>query len=325
MAAVAATKPKTLTHFKALSVQEDEFQLDNLSFWQQSVEPVVLTPTLHEFWKGFGEFPPHYFVREVIVVPWEMLKRLIWCTTMGGGQSKSQVDRLRRHYITDCNEEENYYNRKWWKLTVDSGYVLSTLGRMVGMDKQLEVYKYAKSVGTGFHGVAYELLLQNAVHRAFAKRKPIVLKVREGSKYERIEIRGPNFVCRGEDEASCYPCLSTLDKDTYWRPNYAFFPFIDAVTTCEAFQSGSEDSETIVAYVQVTIRSEKTFKEDRLRLLNEEMDKNQSLKDMKRAFVVVGPDPSVCEGFILHDEPDPDTFLAMVSCFSPEQLEPEVS
>ncbi|KAL3664365.1 hypothetical protein V7S43_010689 [Phytophthora oleae] len=243
----------------------------------------------------------------------------------GGGQSKSQVDRLRRHYITDCHKEEHYYDRRWWKLSVDSGYVLSKLGRIVDTDKQLEVYKYAKSVDAGFHGIAYELLLHNAVHGAFTKRKSIVLKMREGSKYEKIEIRVPNVVCSGEDEASCYPCLSTLKKDTYWYPNYPFFPFIDAVTTCEAFRSGSEDSETIVAYVQVTIRSEKKFKEERLRRLNEEMDKNQSLKNMKRAFVVVGPDSDVCERFLLHDAPDPDTFLAMVCCFSPEQLEPEVS
>ncbi|GMF35990.1 unnamed protein product [Phytophthora fragariaefolia] len=58
MAILAATKPKTLINFKELSVQEDEFQLDNLTLREQSVEPVVLTPTLHEFWEGFGEFPP---------------------------------------------------------------------------------------------------------------------------------------------------------------------------------------------------------------------------------------------------------------------------
>ncbi|KAG6941691.1 hypothetical protein JG688_00018543 [Phytophthora aleatoria] len=241
----------------------------------------------------------------------------------GGGQSKSQVDRLRRHYITDCSREVDYYDSQWWKLSVDSGYVLSKLGRIVDAAKQLDAYKYAKSVGAGFHGVAYELLLHNAVHGAFTKRKPIVLKMREGSKYEKIEILVPNVGCSGDDETSCYSCLSTLGKDTYWYPNYPFFPFIDAVTTCEAFRG--KRSETIVAYIQVTIGSEKKFKQERLRRLNEEMDKNRSLKDMKRAFVVVGPDSDVCERFILHDAPDPNTFLAMVSCFSPEQLEPEVS
>ncbi|ETP50209.1 hypothetical protein F442_04416 [Phytophthora nicotianae P10297] len=55
------------------------------------------------------------------------------------------------------------------------------------------------------------------------------MKVRE---YEKIEIRVPRVVCSGEDEASYYPCLITLGKDTYWYPDYPFLPFTDAVTTC---------------------------------------------------------------------------------------------
>lgn len=225
----------------------------------------------------------------------------------GGGQSKSQVDRVGRHYINDCNREEDYYESRTWFLFVDSGLVLSQLGRKVDTDKQLKVYRYAKSVGVGFHGVAYEQLLHNAVRRAFVKRKPVVLKIREGSEYERIEIRVPNVVCKGDDENSCYLLLSTLRKDTYWHPDYPFFPFIDAVTTCEAFprkrevddkfQDLSSESETIVAYIQVTIRSEKQFKVEKLCRLNEGTNLNSSLKDMKRVFVVVGPDPSVCEMF----------------------------
>ncbi|CEG40243.1 uncharacterized protein PHALS_10455 [Plasmopara halstedii] len=108
------------------------------------------------------------------------------------------------------------------------------------------------------------------------------------------------------------------------------------LTTCEAFPSkgGSGDeghnlstksSETIVAYIQVTIRSEKTFKEKRLCRLNEELDKNSLLKNMKRAFVVVGPDSVICEMFDLKGAPDTNTFLTMISCFNPEQLERKLS
>ncbi|KAL7997056.1 hypothetical protein Plhal703r1_c35g0128921 [Plasmopara halstedii] len=102
------------------------------------------------------------------------------------------------------------------------------------------------------------------------------------------------------------------------------------LTTCEAFpskdgfgnegQNLSTKSETIVAYIQVTIRSEKTFKEKRLFLLNEELDKNPLLKNMKRAFVIVGPDSGICEMFDLKGAPDANTFLTMISCFNPEQL-----
>ncbi|KAL3664361.1 hypothetical protein V7S43_010685 [Phytophthora oleae] len=65
---VVATKPKTLTDFKSLSVREDEFRLDSLSMTRQSDNPIVMTPNIHEFWKEFGEFPPYYFVRMEEVV-----------------------------------------------------------------------------------------------------------------------------------------------------------------------------------------------------------------------------------------------------------------
>ncbi|KAK1940762.1 hypothetical protein P3T76_007468 [Phytophthora citrophthora] len=244
----------------------------------------------------------------------------------GGGQSKSQVDRVRRHYVTDCTHEQGYRDRRCWFLSVDSGYVLSQLGKNIDTDKQLSVYTNAKSIGAGFHGVAYELLLHNAVREAYVNQKPIVLTMREGSEYEKIEIQA-EVDCCGEDEASCYAHLSKLRDGTYWHPDYPFFPFINAVATCKAFPSkndadgrGQDLSETIVAYIQVTIRSEKNFKEKNLRQLNEEMDKNLSLKGMKRAFVVVGPDFGICKIFDLKGAPDPATFLTMVGCFSPEQL-----
>lgn len=70
--------PKTLSDFKNLYVSEKEFQLDDLSATQPGDSPIIETPGLHEFWKGFGEFPSHYFVRtEVEVVFWRVIKN--WC------------------------------------------------------------------------------------------------------------------------------------------------------------------------------------------------------------------------------------------------------
>eukprot|EP00644_Phytophthora_capsici_P015186 jgi/Phyca11/575550/estExt2_Genewise1.C_PHYCAscaffold_750112 len=45
---------------------------------QQSDDPIVMTPTLHEFWKKFGEFPLYYFVRMEEVVFWKVIKRLLF-------------------------------------------------------------------------------------------------------------------------------------------------------------------------------------------------------------------------------------------------------
>ncbi|POM81100.1 Crinkler (CRN) family protein [Phytophthora palmivora] len=175
------------------------------------------------------------------------------------------------------------------------------------MDKQLEMYKHAESMGAFFHGVTYELLFHRIVREANAKRRPVVLNMQGNS--------------NGEDEATCYSCLKTLGKESYWHSDYPFFPFVDAVTTCKAYSSGRHKFQTIMAFIQVTIQSEKKFEEDRLRELNDEMDKNESLRDMERAFVVVCPNFSVCEEFVLHNTPKPEDFLTMVGCFDPNQLE----
>ncbi|KAE9143351.1 hypothetical protein PF006_g11608 [Phytophthora fragariae] len=233
---------------------------------------------------------------------------------------KGQVDRIRRHYITDCNQEAHYCESKWWKLSVDSGYALSKLGRIISTETQLDIYKYAKSIGAGFLGTAYELLLHNAVHGAFAKSEPIVLKIPQRSEFDRIEICVQHVISSGESEQSCYDCLATLDKNTYWYPAYSFFPFIDAVTTCKAISSTSGHSDTILAYIQVTIQKHKKFKPDRLKRLNEEIDKTPQLKGLRRVFVVVGPDSDIGNTFTLRDAPDQDAFL---SCFDRDQLEPQ--
>ncbi|ETO81256.1 hypothetical protein F444_04409 [Phytophthora nicotianae P1976] len=70
--------PKTLTEFIPLSLLEDEFRLDSLSTTRQSVDPIVMTPTVHKIWKGFGEFPPYYFVRMEQVVFWKVIKKLLF-------------------------------------------------------------------------------------------------------------------------------------------------------------------------------------------------------------------------------------------------------
>ncbi|KAE9349138.1 hypothetical protein PF008_g7034 [Phytophthora fragariae] len=241
--------------------------------------------------------------------------------TYGSGRSSDQVDRIRHHYITNPENEEHYTKSRYWKVSVDSGYALKYLGQNVSMQKQLEVFTYAESVDAGFLGTTYKLLLRHAVHEAYAKKTPVVLKMNEGSYYERIEICAPRIECRGENEEECYTCLANLSERTYWHPDYPFFPFIDAVVSCEAFRSGSNRSEEIVAYIQATIRNEKTFKPHRLRKLNEAMDKNPSIVGVNRVFVVAGPDSTTCKRFTLRGAPNPEEFLTMVSCFDPNEFE----
>ncbi|KAE8964347.1 hypothetical protein PR001_g29081, partial [Phytophthora rubi] len=67
-----------LSDFEMLTVNEDEFQLEELHSKQQSENPIVMTPGLHEFWEGFGSFPPYYFVRMEEVVFWQLIKNSFW-------------------------------------------------------------------------------------------------------------------------------------------------------------------------------------------------------------------------------------------------------
>ncbi|KAF4033229.1 hypothetical protein GN244_ATG14926 [Phytophthora infestans] len=62
-----------LTELEPLAVHENEFQLGNFSVKQGSDQPVVKSPDLHEFWKGFVEFPLHYFVRMEEMVFWKVI------------------------------------------------------------------------------------------------------------------------------------------------------------------------------------------------------------------------------------------------------------
>ncbi|KAG7390232.1 hypothetical protein PHYPSEUDO_008370 [Phytophthora pseudosyringae] len=241
--------------------------------------------------------------------------------TFGGDRSKDQVDRVRRHYISDRNNVEHYTRFGNWQVSVDSGHALKLLGKYGSMEKQLEVYKYAQYIGAGFLDATYEQLLHHAVHEAYAKNSPVVLTVHTESEYDEIQLCVPRVECSGEDENECYCRLVDLAAETYWHPDYPFFPFIDAVVMCQATRRGSDETETIVAYLQMTISNEKTFKPERLRRLNEAVDKNPKLVNVKRALVVVGPDPNVCSTFTLHDAPRSEEFMTLVSCFDPRQLD----
>ncbi|GMF09067.1 unnamed protein product [Phytophthora lilii] len=387
---LAAMKPKTLTEFTPLSVHEDEFRLDSLSMTRQRDDPVVMTPTLHEFWKGFGEFPhgegachtsletkETYERGGVFDGRWSYARlsdlssqdikairgQAQGATVLVDGFNQAEVEDPDKNYMpfdvlaTSCQFDAKQDDNsrivvlpawrdadllQYAKLTnwvVDSG--LRKIKRQNTPMAKLVREQYFYSGGSlrefcKERGLLVEHVAKYCLPVDNQQAFELVYNYGGGQSKSQVDRLRRHYItdCSLEVDYRDSRNLSTLRKDTYSYPDYPFFPFIDAVTTCEAFPSKSEadgkgqhlsnKSETIVAYIQVTIRSEKKFKEERLRRMNEEMDKNSSLKDMKRAFVVVGPDFGVCEMFDLRDAPDPNTFLTMVSCFSPEQLEPEV-
>lgn len=71
------SKESILDQFEALQVAEVEFQLDAFSHKQERKIPIVMTPGLHTFWKGSGDFPSSYFVRKEEVVFWQVVKEML--------------------------------------------------------------------------------------------------------------------------------------------------------------------------------------------------------------------------------------------------------
>ncbi|RLN98162.1 hypothetical protein BBJ28_00027199, partial [Nothophytophthora sp. Chile5] len=76
-----------------------------------------------------------------------------------GARSKNQADRFRHHYIGNPSDEGHYVNQICWYVSVDSAYALKLLGRHnLRLDKYLEYYRHAETVGAGYLGLAYESL-----------------------------------------------------------------------------------------------------------------------------------------------------------------------
>ncbi|KAG9407724.1 hypothetical protein AC1031_002445 [Aphanomyces cochlioides] len=84
----------------------------------------------------------------------------------------------------------------------------------------------------------------------------------DDSEYERIEICTKIVDCQGQDESECYTVLeNNLRKSTYWHSDYAFFPFINALAICDAYQRGHNEPEKIVAFIQLTTQDKRKFKQ----------------------------------------------------------------
>ena len=250
----------------------------------------------------------------------EVAKKLV--RSFGGDRNQNRLDRILRTYITDPSDEVHYRRYIFWHNLVDSGYALKLLGQQIGVDKQFELYVHAKSISASFSGIVYELFFHHAVHQTLATKNPVVLKLKEGSDYETITIRDSQFQCRGSSEMECYDLLTKLPKNTYWHPDYPTFPFIDAVVLCEGSKKNEGDccSETILAYIQLTIKNTKTFQPGRLLELNQALDKNPNFANIRRVYVVVVPDSSTCVAFTLKNAPESETILAMIGFFEPDKF-----
>ncbi|RLN73719.1 hypothetical protein BBJ28_00025976, partial [Nothophytophthora sp. Chile5] len=239
-----------------------------------------------------------------------------------GARSDDRSNHFYRQYIVDPSNVNHYVNQICWYVSVDSAYALKLLGRHnLRLDKYLEYYRHAETVGAGYLGLAYESLLHRAVSESIGNGKHSVeIALRVDDSYERIVLDVKRTWCSGENKADCHDALTILDENTYWHPDYPLFPFVDAVTTCDAFAKGSEEPERVLAYVQVTIRDRKTFTTADFAALDEVMERNTKRLPTKRIFVVVTNKVATRDSFTLTVE-DGASCPTMVGCFDPGSLE----
>ncbi|RLN58776.1 hypothetical protein BBJ28_00026870, partial [Nothophytophthora sp. Chile5] len=169
-----------------------------------------------------------------------------------GARSDDRSNHFYRQYIVDPSNADHYVTNRCWFVSVDSASVLKLLGRSnLRLDKYLAYYRHAETVGAGYLGSAYESLLHRAVSESIGNDKHSVeIALRADAPYERIVLDVKRAWCSGENKADCHDALTTLDENTYWHPDYPLFPFVDAVTACDAFAKGSEEPERVLAYVQ---------------------------------------------------------------------------
>ncbi|RLN25963.1 hypothetical protein BBJ28_00026914, partial [Nothophytophthora sp. Chile5] len=169
-----------------------------------------------------------------------------------GARSDDRSNHFYRQYIVDPSSADHYVTTRCWFVSVDSAVALNLLGRSnLRLDKYLAYYRHAETVGAGYLGSAYEALLHRAVSESIGNGKHSVeIALRVDAPYERIVLDVKRAWCSGENKADCHDALTILDENTYWHPDYPLFPFVDAVTACDAFVKGSEEPERVLAYVQ---------------------------------------------------------------------------
>ncbi|OWZ24677.1 Crinkler (CRN) [Phytophthora megakarya] len=233
---------------------------------------------------------------------------------------------VRRHYVLDPSNEDDYWLVSRWKLVIDSGYAYKSIGWYMDESRTRELYQFAYKHRSGFWGSVYEVCLHEAIRHS-TKRSPLqVVNVVVNSdpsysnqRYDRIEIHGPTIELAVCAENDWYERLSKSSRLPYWHYDCIDYSFAYGVAICEAVLRGTNIKETIIAIISTTVSDKKTFKPEVWSKLNKALDDNRNISSsIPRVFVMVGPEASTCKRFSLMDHPPSNDF--MVCCYDPQKL-----
>ncbi|CAK4931566.1 unnamed protein product [Aphanomyces euteiches] len=159
-------------------------------------------------------------------------------SSYGDNRKNENLDRICRQYVADPSDRLQYTTWNRWKLCIDSGYALAKLGQEMTSGELFQVYQYGKSIDAGFQAVAFKQFFHCAIYEAkMSGYTTPKINMRTAYPYPLVELVLDHVHCRGMNESECMDDLArTLDLNTYWHPENATFPMIDAVALCREYQ-----------------------------------------------------------------------------------------
>ncbi|CAK4084474.1 unnamed protein product [Aphanomyces euteiches] len=174
-------------------------------------------------------------------------------SSYGDNRKNENLDRICRQYVADPSDRLQYTTWNRWKLCIDSGYALAKLGQEMTSGELFQVYQYGKSIDAGFQAVAFKQFFHCAIYEAkMSGYTTPKINMRTAYPYPLVELVLDHVHCRGMNESECMDDLArTLDLNTYWHPENATFPMIDAVALCREYQGFNVRGEMFMALISV--------------------------------------------------------------------------
>ena len=185
-----------------------------------------------------------------------------------GGSLGAPHDSLRRAYLSDRNPD-SYKSSDNWVYAIDSAYALRRLKLLAPLSVFKRSIEVAKASGCiSLYGQMFEVF----VHQLFSlPNLSITFHLRDakvmatGEYNESVRLCKYSAECVGGklDEAMEYLSSRTMNTSstTYWYPDFAQFPAIDAVAC-------TPDSKTVL-YIQFTAGKEKVANETTLSTIHQ--------------------------------------------------------
>ncbi|KAG9415643.1 hypothetical protein AC1031_000026 [Aphanomyces cochlioides] len=200
----------------------------------------------------------------------------------------TQVDRLRRTFVKDPNDQMSFITSDAWEQLIDSEYA--------------RIFNWAKAAGhASLAGSVFELYLHLLAADNRLKLYVSEYDLPEPRKSDcdrhlnvkELHLQHGRAICTGTATDYETDLTGWRDNDNfaYWFPNCYDFPNIDSIVKLK-LDSGKKQ----VAYLQITIAKKHPFDERQLKTMNNIFKQEQADPPI---YIVVCPDLASCKTIVL--------------------------